>query len=58
MDYIKVVGEDMMCWKVHKETLEPLSTTCYDPYAWSGPEPVETITHADWLDRKYRYDEN
>ena len=50
---IKVVGEDMMCFPVHAATLEPLSCGCYDPYAWSDPDPeaIETIGTMEWLRR-------
>jgi hypothetical protein len=50
---IKVVCEDMMCFPVNPITLEATAISCYDPWAWSDPEtsPMETITHAEWLNR-------
>jgi hypothetical protein len=51
---IKVVGNDMICFPAHPQTLEPLACGTYDPHAWSDPdpEPVETITINEWQLRK------
>lgn len=38
---IKVVGEDLMCFPINPETLEATSCGCYDPYAWTDPDPKE-----------------
>ena len=54
---VKVVGEDLMCFPVRPSDLEPLACSCYDPYAWSDPdpEPVETISLEEWLRRCKTY---
>ena len=51
---IKVVGPDMMCFPVSPGSLEPVSCGCYDPYAWSDPdpEPNETIGLSEWSRRR------
>lgn len=51
---IKVVGTDKMCFPADPNTLEALSTGCYDAYVYSDPEvgPIETISHGEWLTRK------
>jgi len=53
---IKVVCGDLMCFPVHAKTLEPLSCGCYDPYAWSDPdpEPISTIGIGEWQDKRFR----
>lgn len=56
---IKVVGHDLMCFPVCAQTLEALSCSCYDPYAWSDPDKycIETIGIGEWQLRrndKYR----
>lgn len=50
---VKVVCVDMMCFPARPTDLEPLACSCYDPYAWSDPdpEPVETISFYEWLRR-------
>ncbi len=55
-DLVKVVGVDLMCFPVTPTTLEPKGCACYDLYAWSDPdpEPVETITVAEWQLRRLR----
>ena len=47
---IKVVCLDKMCFPVNPVTLEATSCGCYDPYAWSDPdpEPLETISVDEW----------
>lgn len=35
---IKVVGIDLMCFRVNPDTLEPEGTSHYDPWAWTDPE--------------------
>ena len=52
---IKVVCENLMCFPSHPKTLEALGSSCYDPWAWSDPdpEPVETISIAEWYRRKH-----
>lgn len=51
---VKVVGVDLMCFPARQRDLEPLASGCYDPYAWSDPdpEPVETIGVAEWQRRR------
>lgn len=51
---IKVVCPDMMCFRASPATLEALSTSHYDPYAWSDPdpEPIETICVSEWQRRR------
>lgn len=53
-NHIKVVGVDLMCFPAHPKTLEPRSCGCYDPYAFSDPdpEPIETIGVAEWQRRR------
>lgn len=53
---IKVVGVDMTCFPVDPVSLEALSCGCYDPYAWSDPDPdpAETISIAEWQLRSNR----
>ena len=48
---IKVVGADLMCFPADPITLEALSTSTYDPWAWSDPDPtpIRTISHEQWL---------
>lgn len=50
---IKVVGADFMCFPADMETLEPLACACYNPFAWSDPDPapVETISVGEWNKR-------
>lgn len=45
---IKVIGNDLMCFPVDAETLKPLKCGCYDPWAWSDPEPGEHISIGEW----------
>ena len=51
---VKVVGVDLMCFPADPVTLEPVSCGCYDPYAWSDPDPapVETIGVNEWQVRR------
>ena len=51
---VKVVGLDMMCFPADARTMEALACGCYDPYAWSDPdpEPVETISIDEWQRRR------
>lgn len=51
---IKVVTEDLMCFPVRPDTLEPLACSCYDPWAWThpDPEPLKTITADEWQRRR------
>lgn len=51
---IKVVGVDLICFYVEPKTLEPISCSCYDPYAWRDPEPgmLETIGVNEWQTRR------
>ena len=53
---IKVVCNDLMCFPVDPNTLEATSCSVYDPYAMTDPdpEPVETISHNEWIKRKDR----
>jgi hypothetical protein len=48
LDTIKVIGEDLMCFRVRKGSLEPISCGCYDPWAWSDPEPGEKMSANEW----------
>lgn len=50
---IKVIGEDRMCFRVDADTLEPLSCGCYDAYAFSDPEPVESMSVSSWNAARY-----
>ena len=47
---IKVVGCDLMCFAADPVTLEALTVSYYDAYAWMAPEegPVETIHVNEW----------
>lgn len=51
---IKVIGEDLMCFAVNAKTLDPQSCSCYDPFAWSDPDPeaIETIGIGEWQNRR------
>lgn len=51
---VKVVGEDYMCFPASVTTLAPLSCGCYDPHAWSDPDPdpLETISISEWQRRR------
>lgn len=52
---IKVVGEDKMCFPVDPVTLEPLATSCYDPYPLSPRNmdgAVEIIGVDEWSIRR------
>lgn len=51
---IKVVGEDLMCFPVDPETLQPMGVSYYDPYVFTDlePEPIETITLEEWNRRQ------
>lgn len=53
-DKIKVVADDKMCFPVDPKTLEPVTSSIYDPYAWSDPdpEPLETITISELYRRQ------
>ena len=50
---IKVVGDFFMCFAADPITLEAVSCSIYDPYAWKDQEtgPVETISTAEWYRR-------
>ncbi len=50
---IKVVCNDLTCFSVDPETLQPIGCGCYDPWAWNYPEddPIETITSEEWYKR-------
>jgi hypothetical protein len=45
---IKVICEDRMCFKVDPVTLDPRSCGYYDAYAFSDPEDVPSMSHAEW----------
>ena len=51
---IKVICADLMCFPVQVGTLEPLGSSVYDAYAITDPdpEPVETISHSEWVLRR------
>lgn len=51
---IKVVGDDKMCFPCDPTTLNATACSTYDPYVWIDPdiEPIETISHSEWLRRK------
>lgn len=51
---VKVVGVDLQCFPVDPKTLEPKSCGCYDPWAWTDPDPtpVETIHIHEWWARR------
>ena len=51
---IRVVGTDRMCFPVDAKTLAPLACSTYDAHAFSDPdpEPVETISVGQWLNRR------
>lgn len=51
---IKVICEDNMCFAAHPVTLEPLSCSTYDLYAWSDPDPdpIETLHFLEWQCRR------
>lgn len=53
-DKIKVVCDDKMCFPVDPKTLKPITSSIYDPYAWSDPdpEPLETITISELYRRQ------
>lgn len=53
-DKIKVVCDDKMCFPVDPKTLKPVTSSIYDPYAWSDPdpEPLETITISELYRRQ------
>ena len=55
---IKVVGIDLMCFRVNPHTLEPEGPSHYDPWAWTDPEvgPIETIDILEWQIRRQQHD--
>lgn len=52
---IKVVGLDLLCFPADPVTLEATSCSCYDPWAYTDPdpEPIETISIGEWGKRRY-----
>ena len=51
---IKVCGQDLICFPVNPETLEPENCGCYDPWAFTDPEKecLETISVTEWIKRQ------
>lgn len=45
---IEVVCEDMMCFKVDAQTLEPLTCSYYEPAAWNDPRGPQ-MSYSEWL---------
>ncbi len=42
--------ESKTVFEINRETLNPLSTGCYDAYCFSDPLPnVEYISHSEWV---------
>ena len=50
---IKVVGNDRMFFWVDANTLEPLGLSSFDPWAFSDPELVTTMSESEWQSRRY-----
>jgi hypothetical protein len=44
----EVVCEDMMCFKVDPVTLEPKSSSYYEPAAWSDPKGPQ-MSYIQWV---------
>jgi hypothetical protein len=53
-DRVKVIGANLMCFPARPGDLEPLACSTYDPYALADPdpEPIETISVAEWNERR------
>lgn len=51
MSLVYVVNTDMMCFWAKQDTLEPISTSFYDPHAISDP-PGPWITTSEWNDKR------
>lgn len=47
---VKVICPDLMCFPADPDTLAPLATSSYDPWAVSDPdpEPARTIGFGEW----------
>jgi len=45
---IKVVCPDKMCFPVDPQTLDALSTGCYDPYPYQEEDALEVISVGVW----------
>lgn len=42
--------EDRIVFEINRDTLNPLSTGCYDAHCFSDPLPgVEYISHSEWV---------
>ena len=53
MKHIIVRCTDRMVFPVNPKTLEPLSTSYYDPYCYSAPLPeTEYMEHSTWCLKK------
>ena len=52
MNGIKVIGIDLMCFRVDSITLDSISCSCYDAYAYIDPENVESIGINEWQHRR------
>ena len=47
-EFIEVVCADMTCFQVHPVSLEPISTSYYEPAAWSDPQGRQQISYGEW----------
>jgi len=47
-DTIEVVGVDMQCFKVRVDTLEPVSSSYYEPAAWRDPQGHRQMGIGEW----------
>lgn len=48
---IEVIGLDMMCFKVRHDDLEPVSSSYYEPAAWSDPRGAQ-MDVSEWQARR------
>ena len=55
--YIKVVTDNLGCFKVDPVTLETLTCSYFDPWAIAHPDPeaVETISVEEWYRRQFQH---
>ena len=51
-EFIEVVGEDMQCFEVHPDTLEPIGCSYYEPAALRDPQGRRQMGIGEWIRRR------
>lgn len=52
--FIRVIGEDKMCFWAEPGALRPVSTGAYDPWAISDPLKCKSMSLAQWQAERAR----